>query len=57
MAVQAKSSFQQRPKAKTPAERSVEFDAVQARLRTEAAERRAANGGSPSGKPRRKTAQ
>ena len=31
-----------RPKAKTPAERSVEFDAKQAQLRKEAADRRAA---------------
>jgi len=31
-----------RPKAKTPAERSEEFDAKQAQLRKEAAERRAA---------------
>ena len=35
-------SFPQRPKAKTPAERSVEFDAVQAKLRAEAASRRQA---------------
>jgi hypothetical protein len=42
MPVQAKTGFTQRPKAKTPAERSVEFDAVQARLREEAAERRKA---------------
>jgi hypothetical protein len=40
MAAQANPKFPQRPKAKTPAERSVEFDAVQARLRAEAAERR-----------------
>jgi len=31
-----------RPKAKTPAERSVEFDAKQAQLRKEAADRREA---------------
>ena len=42
MASQARSSFGQRPKSKTPAERSVEFDAVQARLRAEAAARRKA---------------
>jgi hypothetical protein len=40
MAGPAKSGFNQRPKSKTPAERSVEFDAVQKRLKDEAAERR-----------------
>jgi hypothetical protein len=37
---QPRSSLPQRPKSKTPAERSVEFDATQARLKAEAAERR-----------------
>ena len=34
--------FASRPKSKTPAERSVEFDATQAKLKAEAAERRKA---------------
>ena len=42
MALQAKSPFSPRPKRKTPAERSVEFDALQARLKSEAAARREA---------------
>lgn len=43
-----------RPKAKTPAERSVEFDAKQAQLREEAAERRkAAANADPKKKPKR----
>jgi hypothetical protein len=40
MALQAKSQFAAKPKRQTPAERSVEFDAVQAKLKAEAAERR-----------------
>jgi hypothetical protein len=40
MAVPPKS-MGSKPKGKTPAERSVEFDAVQAKLKAEAAERRA----------------
>jgi hypothetical protein len=40
MAVNGRTGFVQRPKAKTPAERSVEFDAVQAKLRADAAARR-----------------
>jgi hypothetical protein len=35
-----KGQFQQRPKSKTPAERAVEFDAVQAQLKADAAARR-----------------
>jgi hypothetical protein len=42
MAPQPRGKFQQRPKSKTPAERSVEFHATQARLKAEAAERREA---------------
>jgi len=34
--------FASKPKSKTPAERSVEFDATQAKLKAEAAERRKA---------------
>ena len=41
MAVQAKGAFASRPKSKTPAERSVEFDAIQARLKAEALARHA----------------
>jgi hypothetical protein len=52
MASHSKSSFGQRPKQKTPAERSVEFEAVQARLKAEAAERRKAAAAAP-GKARR----
>jgi len=44
VATKGKSSFGSRPQGKTPAERSVEFDAVQAKLKAEAAERRAATG-------------
>ena len=40
---QPRSGFAQKPKGKTPAERSVEFDAVQAKLKAEAAERRASS--------------
>jgi hypothetical protein len=42
MADQRRGSFASRPKSKTPAERSVEFDAQQAQLRADAAARRAA---------------
>ena len=42
MAQPKKAPFAARPKSKTPAERSVEFDATQARLKAEAAARRAA---------------
>jgi hypothetical protein len=41
MPPQPKSGFGAKPKGKTPAERSVEFDAVQAKLKAEAAARRA----------------
>ena len=41
-ATKPKSSFGSKPQGKTPAERSVEFDAVQAKLKAEAAERREA---------------
>jgi hypothetical protein len=39
MAQPQKAPFARRPKSKTPAERSVEFDATQARLKAEAAAR------------------
>jgi hypothetical protein len=42
MTGQSRPSFKPRPKGKTPAERSVEFDAQQAQLKAEAAERRRA---------------
>ena len=42
MAAQSAGRYQARPKSKTPAERSVEFDAVQAKLKAEAADRRKA---------------
>ena len=42
MAAQEQGRYGARPKSKTPAERSVEFDAVQARLKAEAAARRQA---------------
>ena len=42
MAEQRRAPSLQRPKGKSPAERSEEFDATQARLKAEAAERRAA---------------
>ena len=38
----AQGGFASKPRSKTPAERSVEFDATQARLKAEAAERREA---------------
>jgi hypothetical protein len=48
-----KSGFTQRPKGKTPAERSAELDAASAKLKAEAAARRearaAAEGTKPSG--------
>jgi hypothetical protein len=50
MAGQA-AKFQAKPKSKTPAERSVEFDAVQAKLKAEAAERREAAAASTPRKP------
>ena len=43
MADQRRPSLPQRPKGETPAERSVRFDATQARLKEEAAARRAAS--------------
>ena len=42
MSMSGSSGPPARPKAKTPAERSEEFDAKQAQLRKDAAERRAA---------------
>jgi hypothetical protein len=42
MAQPKKAPLAARPKSKTPAERSVEFDATQARLKAEAAARHAA---------------
>jgi hypothetical protein len=42
---QRRGPFASRPKSKTPAERSVEFDAHQAQLKADAAERRQAREG------------
>ena len=53
MALEVKSQFSSRPKRKTPAERSVEFDAVQARLKSEAAERRETHAARPTARTRR----
>ena len=52
MALKPSSQFSPRPKRKTPAERSVEFDAIQARLKSEAAERRAAREAQPPARTR-----
>jgi hypothetical protein len=49
MAAPQTGKFQSKPKSKTPAERSEEFDSVQARLKAEAAERRAAAAAKASG--------
>jgi hypothetical protein len=50
MAPTQKAPFARRPKSKTPAERSVEFDAKQAKLKADAAERRAAQSEKPKPK-------
>jgi hypothetical protein len=51
MTGQRKSPLPQRPRGKTPAERSIEFDAHQARLKAEAAERRQARADATRSKP------
>jgi hypothetical protein len=51
MADRPKSGFSQRPKGKTPAERSVELDAASKKLREEAAARREARAAAERAKP------
>ena len=51
MAEQRRPPLPQRHQRKTPAERSAEFDAHQARLRAEAAKRRAARAAGTRGTP------
>ena len=51
MADRPKSGFGQRPKSKTPAERSVELSAASAKLKAEAAARREARAASEGKKP------
>ncbi len=51
MAEQRRPPLQPRPKSKTPAERSVEFDAEQARLKAEAAARREARAAAEAAPP------
>jgi hypothetical protein len=47
----SRQPFAAKPKSKTPAERSVEFDATQARLKAEAAARREAQSTTDRPKP------
>ena len=53
MADRPKAGFTQRPKGKTPAERSAELDAASAKLKAEAAARREARAARDAAKPER----